>query len=216
MTNHKPVSSGLFYFYSMKYYIAASMLLVLGCSGTKSYKESILQHRQEYKEAFMTDEQSPLHGNDTAYLRFYEPDETYRVKCDFTVTPYARPFDMPTHSGKTKKFRQYGLVTFKIHDTVCNLQVYQNLGLLKDPAYKNLLFMPFTDSTTYIETYGGGRYLDLSLEDINHNTLVIDFNTCYNPYCAYADGYSCPIPPVENRLPVAIKAGEKNWAKEVQ
>ena len=69
------------------------------------------------------------------------------------------------------------------------------------------LFLPFQDSSA--DSYGGGRYLDIRTGDIRDGKLVLDFNRCYNPYCAYKEGYSCPIPPVENRLPVAIEAGEK-------
>jgi uncharacterized protein (DUF1684 family) len=88
--------------------------------------------------------------------------------------------------------------------------------LLKDPKYKDHLFIPFTDGTTYTETYGGGRYIDLSVNDIKNGKIELDFNKCYNPYCAYAGGFNCPIPPVENRLPVAIKAGEKLYGKAVK
>jgi len=191
----------------MKYLFSALLLLPCFSSFAQTYADSIQQHRQHYKEEFITEERSPIHGNDTAYLRFFAPDETYRITGKFELTPQAEAFDMPTHSGKTKKFRQYGLVTFFVHDTECSLQVFQNLGLLKDPKYADHLFIPFTDGTTYTETYGGGRYLDLSIKDINNGKLVIDFNKCYNPYCAYAEGYNCPIPPVENRLPVGIRAG---------
>ena len=75
------------------------------------------------------------------------------------------------------------------------------------------LFVPFTDATTGDESYGGGRYLEFYKQDIQNNTLQLDFNKTYNPYCVYATGFRCPIPPKENRLPVAIKAGEMNFAK---
>ena len=64
-----------------------------------------------------------------------------------------------------------------------------------------------------METYGGGRYIDLTITDIKNNLIELDFNKCYNPYCAYSDGYSCPIPPDENNLKIKIEAGEKKFAK---
>jgi hypothetical protein len=70
-------------------------------------------------------------------------------------------------------------------------------------------FIPFTDLTTGEESYGGGRYIDLEGLQRNEEKLVLDFNIAYNPYCAFTDYYSCPIPPEENNLPVAIEAGEK-------
>ena len=79
---------------------------------------------------------------------------------------------------------------------------------------KNYLFVPFTDLTSGGESYGGGRYLDFFMDDIKNNYLEVDFNKAYNPYCAYATGFNCPIPPAENDLPVSIIAGEKNFAKK--
>lgn len=190
------------------------MALAAGFSvHAQTYKDSILQLRQHYKEEFITEERSPLKAEDTAYLRFYAPDKKFCVVASFATTPDAKAFNMPTHSGKTKLFQQYGLATFSINGKKCTLQVFQNLTILNNPKYKNHLFIPFTDATTYEETYGGGRYIDLETTDIKDNKLVIDFNKCYNPYCAYADGYNCPIPPVENRLAVAVKAGEKLFGK---
>ncbi len=84
---------------------------------------------------------------------------------------------------------------------------------MQDTAYKNYLFLPFTDLTSGNRSYGGGRYLDFLMEDIKSNTLIIDFNKAYNPYCAYTTGYNCPIPPRENDLPVAIPAGEMEYSK---
>lgn len=200
----------------MKKLLFTAFVCLTNYAHAQSYTDSIRIHRQHYKEEFITEERSPLKGNDTAFLLFYAPDVRYRTLASVQLTPDAKPFEMPTHSGKTKTFRQYGLLTFSIHDTVLTLQIFQNMGLLKDPKYKDHLFIPFTDGTTYTETYGGGRYIDLSVNDINNGKIVLDFNKCYNPYCAYAGGFNCPIPPVENRLPVAIKAGEKLYGKAVK
>lgn len=84
--------------------------------------------------------------------------------------------------------------------------------LLQRAEYHNYLFLPFTDVSNAEETYEGGRYMDLTTGDIQNNTVLLDFNKAYNPYCAYVSGkYNCPIPPKENALPVAIKAGEKAY-----
>jgi hypothetical protein len=85
--------------------------------------------------------------------------------------------------------------------------VYQNLGLLKNPEYEDYLFLPFNDYTNGNETYGGGRYLDVRIP--KGNTMVLDFNKAYNPYCAYTYGYSCPVPPRGNSLETEINAGIK-------
>lgn len=180
----------------------------------QNYADSIAQYRSHYKQDFLTDARSPLKAADTSFLRFYPVDIAYRVKAVFVPTPQSPEFSMPTHSGKDKIFRQYGTATFKLHDTLLVLHIYQNLSL-KDPKYKDDLFIPFTDLTNYEETYAGGRYIDVSINDIKKNELIIDFNTCYNPYCAFAAGYSCPIPPDENKMPIHIRAGEKLFGREV-
>jgi len=71
--------------------------------------------------------------------------------------------------------------------------------------YKNYLFIPFKDLTSGTETYGGGRYMDIMIPE--GDEIILNFNTAYNPYCAYANGYFCPIPPAENTLNVEIRAG---------
>ena len=68
-------------------------------------------------------------------------------------------------------------------------------------------FVPFYDLTTGIETYGGGRFLDVDVK--NNQQIVLDFNTAYNPYCVYNPNYICPVPPVNNTLKVKVLAGEK-------
>ncbi|MEI9956742.1 MAG: DUF1684 domain-containing protein [Ferruginibacter sp.] len=93
------------------------------------------------------------------------------------------------------------------------LTVYQSKSLTKNDQYKDYLFIPFTDATSGDESYGSGRYIDILTTDIKNNTVTIDFNKAYNPYCAYTTGYNCPIPPRENYLIVAVKAGEKSFAK---
>jgi uncharacterized protein len=71
------------------------------------------------------------------------------------------------------------------------------------------LFLPFKDLTTNKETYGSGRYMDLDMSMIKKQQIEIDFNRCYHPYCAYNHTYTCPVPPAENLVNVAVKAGEK-------
>nr|WP_305050744.1 DUF1684 domain-containing protein [Elizabethkingia bruuniana] len=89
-----------------------------------------------------------------------------------------------------------------------SLKVYQSQDLIKKPSFKDHLFLPFRDATNEKETYGGGRYIDLRIPKKDH--LIIDFNKAYNPYCAYnAFDYNCPIVPIENKLPVEIRAGVK-------
>ena len=152
-------------------------------------------------------------GKERKMFRFFTADENYKLQCHFEKSADTAVISMKT-SGKTipqKDFIRYGKLIFTIHDTALHLTVYQSVK--QNPQYKNYLFIPFTDVTTGDETYGSGRYIDIETSDIKNNTVTIDFNKAYNPYCAYTVGYNCPIPPKENYLAVAIKAGEKIFAK---
>jgi len=175
----------------------------------QTYADSIAQYRKQYIADLLSDKRSPIKPSQVKGITFFIPDPTYCVWGAFNETPGSVPFMIETHSGKKKPFREYGTVTFSIHDTTMTLHVYQSVDLVKGDGHEDDLFVPFNDMTNYDATFGGGRYLDLSIKDIQNGMLRVDFNKCYNPYCAYADGYSCPIPPVENRLHIEIPAGER-------
>lgn len=197
--------------------IAASILFLLnvlilaGQAGQPSYAEEVNRHREAYKKDFLHNDRSPLGAEDLDKLRFYEPDETYRVRCTFTRTPDEKPFELPTYSGITKPYVKYGVLNFELKGEPFQLAVYQSLALRGMPQYAQYLFLPFRDLTNDETTYGGGRYLDLNMAELEKDEIILDFNKCYNPWCHYSDGYNCPIPPTENSLETAIEAGEKMW-----
>lgn len=183
---------------------------------SQAYLEEIQVYREKYKQDFLEEERSPIKDKeDLKHIRFFDADEMYRIKAHFTRTKNPEPFEIPTMNGKTKTYIEYGSLSFTLQEKPLTLRIYQSVALLDNPEYKDHLFLPFTDETNGHETYGGGRYMDFSTTDIKDNLLVIDFNKAYNPYCAFASGYSCPKPPEENNLPVSIKAGEKNFGKEI-
>ena len=183
-----------------------------------SYAVEIAKHRQHYREEFLTEPRSPLTANDTAFLDFYPANAAWKVEAAFNYTPDAVAFDMPTYSGRTAEYRQFGTLRFEQNGHSFVLNIYQNLRLLQMPEYKDYLFLPFKDPSNGQATYGGGRYLELRLGDIQEKaektTMILDFNKCFNPYCAYSDGYNCPVPPRENHLATLVEAGEKNFLGE--
>lgn len=185
-----------------------------GISIAQDYSQELIAHRKAYRNDFLTHQNSPLKEDDLQYLKFFDADESYRIKAEVIAMPGTLPFDLPTYSGNTKQYIKYGELHFQIKGSKLKLSIYQSVALSAKPEYKNHLFIPFKDETSGIETYGGGRYIDCLTTDIKDSNLILDFNKCYNPYCAYSSGYSCPIPPDENNLSVKILAGEKNFDKE--
>ncbi|MNH33262.1 hypothetical protein D3C86_1572800 [compost metagenome] len=114
---------------------------------------------------------------------------------------------MPTTTARKPVYEKYGEAHFKLNGKDLVLSIYQSHSLREKAEYKDHLFLPFMDLTNGEESYGGGRFLDLTIPE--DDTIVIDFNKAYNPYCAYNHKYSCPIPPKENDMNTEIKAGVK-------
>lgn len=181
----------------------------------KNYTDSMLTFRKNYKEEFIREERSPLKGKDTAFLRFYPVKTEYCIMAELELTPDAPAFEMLTHNGKKQAYRQYAVARFLLKGIQHKLNIYQNISLIQKEGQRDHLFLPFNDLTNYETTYAGGRYIDLSTGNVQQGKIRIDFNKCYNPYCAFKSGYSCPVPPVENRLQVRIEAGEKLFGKKL-
>lgn len=173
-----------------------------------AYEDSVTVFLKKYVA-----EHEVVTGADKQKIKFFPVSNQYRITASFQPIESSPWFWMNTSGKEKKQYRVYGVLSFQLHDTAVTLQVYQSRSLLGSEKYKDYLFIPFTDKTSGIETYGGGRYIDLVLADIVNKIYTIDFNKAYNPYCAYSAGYNCPIPPQENDLPVAIKAGEMNFIK---
>ncbi|MBS1744433.1 MAG: DUF1684 domain-containing protein [Bacteroidetes bacterium] len=174
-----------------------------------TYTDSLLQFRNNYVQTHEV-----VKGNDSMYFRFFPVDEKYRVNASFEKLNDPTGFIMKTSGPRSSRYFRYGVLHFKLDGKDCTVTVYQSERLMSDTSYKDYLFIPFTDSSSGEQSYGGGRYIDCTISDIINNHLLLDFNKAYNPYCAYANGFSCPIPPAENDIPVNIAAGEKAFAKQ--
>ena len=125
-----------------------------------------------------------------------------------------KDFKLPRTGGDKADYRQYGLLTFTLKGKEFLLSLYQNLEEMNDPKFQDYLFLPFTDHTCGETSYGGGRYMNLFESRIQEDeTIVLNFNNTYNPYCAYNDRYTCPIVPRKNHMDIAITAGIKNFKK---
>lgn len=166
-----------------------------------------LRHMRGAKDvAFRTQAWSPIPHearHDFDGLRYYEPDERYRQTLRLQKHAEPKLLDLPTSSGASQRYANIGHFAFDVEGRPVDIQAYRKHG-------SDQLFIPLRDKTSGKETYGAGRYLDLDWngEDAEYE---VDLNQLYNPYCAYNEEYSCPLPPPENWLQVEIRAGEKTW-----
>lgn len=200
--------------------VVGSLLLLLVLAGNPLWAQvspvnclsGLEAHRQEMNAEFADSAQSPLDSADRAHfttLDFFPPDLGFCIQARFLATPGEKSFMMKKTHNREAEYRRFGVVSFLFQGKEYSLSVYQNLSLSKKPGYQDYLFLPFTDATNGVSTYGGGRYLDLKIPPAD--SIVLDFNRAYNPYCAYSHRFSCPIPPSENDLPFEVRAGVKDF-----
>lgn len=141
-------------------------------------------------------------------LPFYPINDAYRVVATFKRYTNPEVIKMKTSSTRLVEYAVFGLATFKLNGETQKLTLYKTTRANLPPEYRNSMFLPFRDETSGKETYGGGRYLDVQIPE--GDELVIDFNKAYHPYCAYTEGYSCPVVPKVNHLKTEILAGIKS------
>lgn len=174
--------------------------------------KAVEKFQKEINSEYADAKTSPLTAADLALFKsldFYPINEKFFVTATFVRTEKEKPFGMKTSTERTPTYVKYGEVHFIIDGQPLKLNVYKNIELSKKKEFKDYLFLPFSDLTSGNESYIGGKYIDLKIP--KGNTIVIDFNTSYNPYCAYNHKYSCPRVPLENDLNIAISAGVKKF-----
>lgn len=183
----------------------------------KQEKRPILgdtDYQKEQNAKFKDATKSPLTKNDRKTFRgldFFDFDSNYVIKAKLKLTPETEWFNMKTTTERLSKERVFGILTFTINNETYSLNIYQGEENLQTEGFEDYLFLPFLDNTNGEESYGGGRYIDLRIPE--GDSITIDFNRAYNPYCVYNEKFSCPIVPRVNYLPIAIKAGVKMYVK---
>jgi uncharacterized protein (DUF1684 family) len=200
----------------------SGITLILGLSFFHSIAQSdpasigeIEAHRKKQQDEMRDPEKSPLPKKERKrfeHLNYYPIDLSYRLKATFVKTENAVLFKMKTTTTRLPEYSKYGEVHFELKGTMYKLEVYHNSEIAARPGLEDYLFIPFTDESNGKETYEVGRYIDFKVP--SSNEIVLDFNLCYNPYCSYSSGYSCPIPPEVNFIPLEIKAGELKYKSE--
>ena len=188
------------------------MLLNFGFGQEKFDSVAVEKFQKELNSEYADAKTSPLTAEDLAVfktLEFYPINEKFFVSAKFVRTESEKPFEMKTSTDRKPLYVKYGEAHFVIDGLDYKLNLYRNIELSKKEEYKDYLFLPFSDLTSGKESYIGGKYIDMKIP--KGETIVIDFNTSYNPYCAYNHKYSCPKVPLENDLNIEIKAGVKKF-----
>jgi uncharacterized protein len=160
-------------------------------------------HKQQW-HALLQSESSPVPEKARATFEgpeFFPYAPEWRLIGDLQRLPVQRFDRMAATHGKTQDYLEYGKVPVAANGDTVTLMVYRPLD------HPEQYFVPFRDSTTGDETYGGGRYAHLDSLDVHR--WVLDFNQSYNPYCAYDSVWICPLSPPANTLPFRVRAGMK-------
>lgn len=175
-----------------------------------------LEANRDEKDRFFDDHpQSPIPPDDRdAFdgLAYYDPDPGYRVEARLEVHHDPETVALETTADYEVEYERVATLQFELGDdaTTRQLCAYREAGEDAEPV----LFVPFRDKTTGQQTYHQGRYIELAVDgDVADapDTLTLDFNLAYNPFCAYSETFACPLPPEENWLETAVEAGEKDY-----
>ena len=187
-------------------------ILVLGSvTAEASCLDTLPAHRAQMEAEYLKSDDSPFDKEMRARFAgfsYFAGNAAYCADASFERTADTKQFDMAAFNGKTIPFQKYGVFHFTLAGATHTLTAYQRMDL--PPAERNWVLIPFQDSTNGKETYGGGRYLQLDFPIAGHT--VLDFNHAFNPLCAYDSKFTCPVPPRENRLTIAIPVGERAYA----
>jgi uncharacterized protein (DUF1684 family) len=173
----------------------------------ETWKRALLRFRAQRDEFMRLGRDSPFTRSgqqDFQGLRYFDPDHAFRFEAKLQRYRTEGSVMMTTSKGTRQLFNNVGRFDVVVESNPLQLQAYQSAER-EDPN----LFMPFKDTTSGKDTYGAARYLDMKVE--HDDIYLVDFNYAYNPYCAYSEGFVCPLPPAENWLSVAIRAGEKKY-----
>jgi len=163
--------------------------------------------RKEKNDFFKNHPQSPLTAEQKrafAGLSYFPENPALRLEVKVEEFKEKETVQMQTSTGDVQSYQKFGRFKFAVNGQEAELTIYSG-----EHGY----FLPFADSLAGSETYGAGRYLEP--EHLGGGRFRVDFNLAYNPYCAYNERWSCPIPPRENRIKVPVRAGEKVFAAEL-
>lgn len=194
--------------------IPAILLLISSCSTQNpeqsAYISSIEERREITDEWMQNNPDSPFNFKgeiDFNGLNYFDIDTAFIFESRLYENPKRDTITIMGTKGEERSASRLGYLKIEINKKEYKLNVYENYAQGGSIYYT----IWFTDKTTNNETYGVGRYLSFKLNPDKDFIYTIDFNTAFNPYCAYNSDYSCAIPTKEDFLNIAITAGEKKY-----
>jgi uncharacterized protein len=192
--------------------IAVIALIIYSLQGGKSAADylSFIEKDRKDKEAYLkSGAGSPFVRDNIPFegLKYFPANEKFNIKSKLETIEEKKVVLLGTSDSKEQKYLEYAYAIFELDGVKNKLLILESMEM---GPQRGQLFLAFADETSGIETYGAGRYLDVKKVP-GATSVELDFNLAYNPYCAYSDSFSCPFPPKENILKVAILAGEKNY-----
>lgn len=187
--------------------IITILYTVYGSKDQTSYVREVLKEREEKDQYMRSSQESPFYSDPASFtgLKYFPPDLKYKITANLTRIEQKKQVLLATNDGKQERYVEYAYAEFDFMGFHNKLLI---LEIIDEGVSRGKLFLAFGDGTSAKETYGAGRYLDIEKVQ-GSNTITLDFNKAYNPYCAYNDKFSCPLPPQENLLVIPINAGEK-------
>ena len=188
--------------------LAAVAYMFTAAESPEDYQEKIETERERQFKYIRFNAESPLteeQKRGLKSLKFYAIDPAYRVKARLLPIEIKKVREVPLTDGSTERYLEHSWAEFELGGKTNKVLLLQSLS---ESDMRNF-FLAFADETSGKETYGGGRYLNVRQD--GKNSITIDFNLAFNPYCAYNPDFACPLPPRENILGIAIPVGEKNY-----
>ncbi len=201
-------------------YLPLCLLFLVACTSTRapapppgplaaarSAQETLNQEYLDPERSILSEAQRTA-LQEGGGLSFFPLSTAYIVSARLERYPDPEVISLPTSADVAAEYHVYGRLSFELRGQPHTLDVFRTTRTQLPEEYRNLLFLPFRDATSGVDTYGGGRYLDLRLPVTEE--VVLDFNKAYHPYCAYVTGYACPVPPPQNYLEQRVEAGVRN------
>ena len=188
---------------------AAALIVALNMrEDEQKYIRKIEKRRSDTNKFMRNSPESPFRGDLLRQfngLNYFAVNTAFRVSARLERIPGEELIEVPVSLGSSISYIKFAWIHFNLQGRRHRLLVLKPIGIL----ITNKFTIMFTDLTSGVSTYGGGRYVDLY--DQEENWIELDFNKAYNPYCVYDESYICPLAPPENQLSVEILAGEKDY-----